>query len=524
MKPFVKGDLDGFFALALDNLINLLLISSFCLGVLKFSPEIFYSRILPAVAVSLLVGNLFYARQALALARRENRTDVCALPYGLNLFTVLAFSVLVMLPAQQAALARGLDKPAADLEAWRAGIAACLVSGVIELVGGLWIDKLRRVIPRAALLAVPGMVGLMFISGDFFFKCIAYPDIGFVTLALVCTIYYGRMKLRGGVPPSLVVIVAGTAVAWLWHRHGASSTPLVPVGRLEAEHVGFHFPVPVIGDLVASAAYILPYLAVSIPMGLLSLVGSLQCLESAEAAGDKFPGRPALAMNGLGSLAAALCGSPYPTTLYFGHPGWKAIGARAGYSTLNALFFTVVLLTGTFSFIAYAVPIEAGMAILVWIGTVMFMQAFSSVPTKHYPAVAIGMLPPVAGFAALVTRHALAGAGVAFSPELIEKISATRNFALGGVFAGDAGYIFMSILWAGAVVEVVERRFVRASLWLVAAAAFAGLGFMHAIKVTPFDVIGAVTPAWPWVWAYLGAAAILALTPLIARPTDEAQL
>jgi AGZA family xanthine/uracil permease-like MFS transporter len=184
---------------------------------------------------------------------------------------------------------------------------------------------------------------------------------------------------------------------------------------LAVEQVGFHFPVPVLGDLVASLPLILPYLPVTIPMGLLGLVGSLQCLESAEAAGDKFAGRPALTMNGLGTLAAAVCGSPYPTTLYYGHPGWKAIGARAGYSTLNAAFFTVVLLTGTFSYIAYAVPVEAGMAILVWIGATMFMQAFSSVPVKHYPAVAIGMLPPVAGFAALAVRHALAGAGIALA-------------------------------------------------------------------------------------------------------------
>jgi AGZA family xanthine/uracil permease-like MFS transporter len=524
VKAFVKGDLDGFFALALDNLINLLLISSFCLGVLKFSAAVFYDHILPAAAVSLLVGNLFYARQARVLARREQRDDVCALPYGISLFTVLAYSLLVMLPAQQAALARGLAKPAADLEAWRAGIAACLASGVIELLGGLWVDKLRRHIPRAALLATPAMVGLLFISGDFFFKCIAYPDIGFVTLGLICAIYYGRMKLKGSVPASLLVIVLGTLIAWLWHRQGSSEAPLVPVGRLAAEHVGFHFPVPVIGDLAASLRYIVPYLAVSLPMGLLGLVGSLQCLESAEAAGDRFAGRPALVMNGLGTLAAALCGSPYPTTLYYGHPGWKAIGARAGYSTLNAAFFTLVLLTGTFSYIAYAVPVEAGMAILVWIGATMFIQAFSSVSVKHYPAVAIGMLPPVAGFAALVTRHALAGAGVPFSSELLTRISETRNYALRGVFAGDAGYIFMSILWAGAVVEMTERRFNRAALWLVAAAVFSALGFMHATTITPFDVIGAVQPAWPWVAGYLAMAAVLAAMPLIARPTDDPML
>jgi len=520
MKPFVKGDLDGFFALALDNLINLLLISSFCLGVLQFSTEVFYDRILPAAAVSLLVGNVFYARQARALARRENRSDVCALPYGISLFTVLAYSLLVMMPAQAAALARGLDKPAADLEAWRAGLGACFASGVLELIGGLWIDKIRRHIPRAALLATPAMVGLLFISGDFFFKCVAFPDIGFVTLGLICAIYYGRMKLRGGIPASLLVIALGTAMAWLWHRQGVSATPLVPVGRLASEHVGLHFPVPVLGDLVASFPYIVPYLPVTIPMGLLGLVGSLQCLESAEAAGDRFAGRPALTMNGLGTLAAAVCGSPYPTTLYYGHPGWKAIGARAGYSTLNAAFFTVVLMTGTFSYIAYAVPVEAGMAILVWIGATMFMQAFSAVPMKHYPAVAIGMLPPLAGFAALVIRHALAGAGVPFSPELMEKITTLRNYAVSGVFAGDSGYIFMSILWSGAVVAMVERQFYRAAGWMIGAAIFSAGGFMHATRVTPFDVIGVVEPAWPWVWAYGGTAVLLSVIPWIARPTD----
>ena len=39
-----------------------------------------------------------------------------------------------------------------------------------------------------------------------------------------------------------------------------------------------------------------------------------------------------LTINGLGSIAAALFGSAFPTTIYIGHPGWKALGARAGYS------------------------------------------------------------------------------------------------------------------------------------------------------------------------------------------------
>ncbi len=89
MKQFVKGDLDGFCALGLDNLIMFLLMSNLCFNVLGFSAELFYGRILPAMAVGLIIGNCFYAHQALKLARKENRDDVCAIPYGTNLITII---------------------------------------------------------------------------------------------------------------------------------------------------------------------------------------------------------------------------------------------------------------------------------------------------------------------------------------------------------------------------------------------------------------------------------------------------
>ncbi len=521
MKPFVRGDLDGFFALALDNLINLLLISSFCLGMLGFDPAFFFGRILPGTSVALIIGNVFYARQALKLAKAEGRTDVCALPYGLNIFTTLAFSVLVMLPAQQAALAQGMSKAEADLIAWQAGIVACVGSGLIELFGGMIANTLRKYIPRAALLATPGMVGLLMISSDFFFKVMGHPAIGFTTLGLIVAVYYGRMKLKGGIPASAVIVVVGTILAWVLYSRGEN--PLVPVGSPSELGLGLYLPLPVIGDLIAGAPYFSSYLNVILPMGLLNLVGSLQCLESAEAAGDKYPGRPSLMMNGVGTLGAAFFGSPYPTTLYFGHPGWKAIGSRAGYSTLNAVFFTVLLITGGITYIAHWVPIEAGMAILVWIGSTIFIQAFSAVESKYYPAVAIGMLPVVGGFSAIVVRHALAGAGVEFTPELLQQIADSRNFAISGMFSTDIGYIFASVIWAAATVAIIDRKFRLAAIWMLGAAVFSALGLLHAYSVQPFDVIGSVEPAWPWAASYAATAVILWLMPYIATPLKEGE-
>ena len=80
MKAFVKGDIDGFLGLALDNVVQILIIIGLCQGVLGFDQDLVYRTILPGVAVSFLVGNLLYARAALQLARMTGRNDVCALP------------------------------------------------------------------------------------------------------------------------------------------------------------------------------------------------------------------------------------------------------------------------------------------------------------------------------------------------------------------------------------------------------------------------------------------------------------
>ena len=128
MPWFVTGDIDGFFGLALDNLVQLLIIVSLCRGVLGFSDALVYGRIVPGAAVSLLVGNLYYAWQAKRLAAREGRTDVCALPYGINTVSLFAFVFLVMLPAKLAAQAQGMADPARI--AWQVGFDRSHAPGV----------------------------------------------------------------------------------------------------------------------------------------------------------------------------------------------------------------------------------------------------------------------------------------------------------------------------------------------------------------------------------------------------------
>src|SRR5476651_492603 len=176
MKLFTRGDFDGFCAIALDNIVQLLLVPALCLNVVGLPPALVYGRILPGIAVSYLAGNLFYAWQAHRLARKEGRTDVCALPFGLNTPTFIAYVFLVMLPAKQIARAQGAPDP--DTIAWQAGLVACVGSGCIEFFGAFISERIRRMTPRAALLAALSGAGMAFLTLNFLFSTFAHPLVG----------------------------------------------------------------------------------------------------------------------------------------------------------------------------------------------------------------------------------------------------------------------------------------------------------------------------------------------------------
>lgn len=518
MKLFVKGDIDGLFAMGLDNLIMLLLMNFLCLTVLGFDPELFFFRILPANAVGLIIGNLYYSRMALRLGRAEGRTDVCALPYGINLFTIIVFSYGVMLPVKIQAMDGGMDAAAAAHLAWTAGILAAVGSGFVEFIGAFQAKLIRRFTPRAALLAAIGGIGFFFIGADYFFRAFNYPLVGIPTLLLTLIIYFGRLQFRGGLPAGLVIVVTGMALAWA--QYGITGSGVVSGFNPDWSLIGIHLPVPALSELVGALPFLLPYLPLILTMGFISLTGSLMNLESAAAAGDDYPTTPALVFNGLGSMATGFFGSPFPTTLYIGHPGWKQLGARAGYSTLNAIVFTLILCSGTLGIVVQLIPIEAGMAILIWIGLMMASQAFDAVPRSHIPAVATGFLPVVAAFAYYIASSTWRALG--YFPGGKELPPDTTPFVasglyMDGIFTLNAGYIYTCVVLTAIVVGIIENRFRVAALWALIGAGLSAIGFIHAFSYGADGYRDILAPRWDWVLYYTIAAAILVVAPFLTR-------
>jgi len=509
------GDLDGFFGLFVDNLIQLMLIVVLCTHVLGMPESLVYGRILPGAAVSLLVGNLFYAWQAKRLAIQRGNHDVTALPYGINTLSLFAFVLFVMLPVVQRT---------GDPElAWQMGLVACFGSGLIELGGAFVARTIKAITPRAALLATLAGIAITFISMDFTFRIFADPLLGFAPLGLILLQYFGRVRLPWGLPAGLLALVLGTVIAWLLGRMDA--------GQLaQAFHLSFYPPIPAFDALLSGMAdpTWIGFLAIVVPMGVFNLIGSMQNLESAEAAGDCYPVRSSLAANGVGTLAAAAFGSCFPTTIYIGHPGWKGMGAGAGYSVANGVVITLLIGLGLVGFVNALIPIEAGAAILLWIGLVIAAQAFQSTPHLHAPAVAVGLIPSLAGWGLLMLESGLRAAGSNVGSVGIEALS--RQLPIQGMIALNQGFILSSMLLAGLTVQLLEGRFRAAVGWATAAALIAATGLTHGYAVTEHGIVNAYGPAvtWPFVVGYLAMATVFVLmgrggvAPSRAQSTPEA--
>ncbi len=498
----VKHDLDGFFGLAVDNLVQLLLIVNLCGALCGMSGEVgsqyIFARILPGAAVSLLIGNLFYAWQAHRLARREGRDDVTALPYGINTPSLLVYVYFVMMPVYR--------QTESAHAAWQMGLVACMGSGIIEFCGAFVAERIRRHTPRAALLATLAGIAIGFIAMTFALQIFQRPLVAMLPMAIILITYFSRVRFPLGLPGGLLAVLAGTILAWtLPERWLANPMDAGAIGTAWQQH-GWYLPTFAGGELIAALrdmprGQLIGFLSVIVPMGLFNVIGSLQNIESAEAGGDRFPTGPSLAVNGVGTIVAALFGSCFPTTIYIGHPGWKGLGARAGYSTLNGFFMTVICLTGTVAVINSIVPMEAGIAIVLWIGIVITAQAYQATPTEHAPAVGLGLFPAIAAWGATVVAGAFMKSGGSTIEALLRESENVdlNGFLLHGMhLLGSPGYILTCMVLAAVAANLIDRRFTAAAVWSLAGAVLTLIGLMHAYhivgNVAAFAFIIAVDP------------------------------
>jgi len=465
------GDVNALCGLAIDNLAGLVLTVSLLSTVFGYPAEFALSHLVPGTAVGVIVGDLLFTWLAFRLARRTGRTDVTAMPLGLDTPSTFGMVFLVVGPAYAAARGSGLEELAAARHAWHIGMCSIVASGLFKLVCSVGAGRLHRLVPRAALLGSLTAIALALISFLPMLEILASPLVGLVALGIILASLTARLPVPAGIPGALLALLAGwgvhaagTALGWIPQRdaHAAIDTAAVlwPVGWLTALRF----------EWVAAWNDTIPYLPIVIPFALGTVVGGIDCAESAAAAGDEYDTGSVIAVEAVATLLAGVCGGVIQTTPYIGHPAYKAMGGRAAYTLATALVIGGAGLTGTFAWLYQAIPAAAILPVLIFIGLEITAQSFHATPQRHYPAVAIACVPALAALVKIQSDKLLA-AGAAPSAQLAVELFAVRVLS--------AGFIVTSVLWAGLVTALIDRRLLRAGGWALAAAAATLVGVIH---------------------------------------------
>ena len=515
---FVARDIDGFFGLFIDNLVNLLIVVTTLKFVFNMPDQIVYGRVVPGAAVSILAGNFIYTLMARRLAKREGRTDVTALPYGISTPIMFAYLFLIIGPVYWSKsamlIADGVPETVALNQAatlaWKVGVASTLIGGIIEAMGAFFGPFIRRVTPRAALLGTLAGIAITFIAMKPTLGIFEHPEVGFLPLAIILIGFIARVVFPFSIPAGFMTILLGTVLAWaIGFQNSAKVHEAV-------QAVGLHVPRFYLKDLIQGFQHVVPYLVVVLPMGIYNFLETMQNTESAAAAGDNYDTRQTMIVDGAGTMVGALLGSCFPTTVYIGHPGWKAVGSRLGYTMINGVAIFIIAVGGLLKLGAAVIPKEVAFCILLYIGLVITAQAFQSSPRKHAPAVAIAFVPHLANFVkteadkifnvvlpylnpAMLTGNE---ANVAApSLKVIEGIGYDKfiqiDFLYKGLASLGSGAIVTGLLLGAITAFLIDKRFTGAASYAGAATVMAYFGIIHAPRVqvgaAPMHALGYLT-------------------------------
>ena len=469
--PWAPGDWNALFGFGTNILVNLLTLTALLRFVLKLPDAVVFGRILPAAGLMMALSTGYYAWLGWRLAVKAGRDDVCALPSGISVPHMFIVCFVVMLP-----IASATGDP---VRGWEAGLAWVFVQSFILMIGGFIAPAIRRITPRAALLGTLAGVSVTFIAMRPALEIFMTPVIGVVCLGIILASWFGGVRWPRGMPAGLVAIAAGMLVAWGGALLGLDIGGVGPAAVGQAlSGIGFSVPLPALDHVFGGFEFIGVILVTAIPFGIYDLVEAMDNVESAEAAGDHYPTTRVLTADGVVSLIGCLMGNPFINAVYIGHPGWKAMGGRIGYSAATGLAVLALTWLGIAGVLLALVPVVAILPILLYIGMLIGAQAFQEVPKSHAPAVVLAFVPHLAAWAKTLIDGALGAAGTSAAAVGLDKLAGNGVLYQGLAVLGE-GAILGGLVFAAIAACIIERQWSKAAGFAGAGAMLSFFGLMH---------------------------------------------
>jgi AGZA family xanthine/uracil permease-like MFS transporter len=493
-----RGDINAFFGLMLDNVAVMIILVTSLVSTGLFSASFILTRMIPGTALGVLIGDLVYTWMAIRLARRTGRNDVTAMPLGLDTPSTFGIAFLVLIPARLYGNTLTDDPERAMEFAWHVGLLTLVICGIFKTLLAPFGNAVRQLFPRAGLLGSLAAIALTLIA---FLPLLlegiaALPLVGMLALALVLYTLVAHRSLPLGFPGALGAVLLGVLVYWFCLGLGKwTGIPLVsaPPASLQVE---LWQPRSLLSFYGATQEwwrevlqFTLGRLPVALPFALATIVGGIDCTESAAAAGDEYDTRTILLTEGVASFLAGLLGGVIQTTPYIGHPAFKKMGGAAGYTFVNALFIGLVGCVGGFTYLYEFLPKAAMFPIFVFVGLEITAQSFHATPQRHYPAVAFAMLPALA-YLITIPFNEVTGSLVqmklmqwpdpaALTNEVARETAHRVLLVVQTLRCLANGFLISGMLWSAALAMILDGRLRASAGCFLLAGVCAFFGIIH---------------------------------------------
>lgn len=422
------------------------------------------AHLLPGYALGFLIGSLGLTRMAVNLARREGRADVTAHVYGNNVPAIIAYTLSIMLPVY-------LQTHDTD-RAWETGAAAVVWTGIVKLAAAPFAKTIRRIIPAPAAMTVFGAAMYSYLALVLLQRVFDQPVVGLVALAIVVTTVLANVPItRYRIPPFFVAwivpLIVGLSIGYV---HPAWSG------------LSFEFPWSPTPEPLRAMWLALPYLSVIAPMAMYQVLQDIASVAGASAAGDDYDPRGVLAWDGLGTLACGLAGSVIAPVVYAMHPPYKAIGAGIGFALWTPVVFLAVVMSGLAMFVSQLFPWPILAAIIAYVSVGVGIATIRRVEPKYLGVVLLGFVLPAGAVVATAINSALPALQLSAANPGVQA-ALNRSIYWSSIQGLGNGFLFLVLVVASVLAETIDRRFGRAAIWCLAAAAFSWLGLMHSALI-----------------------------------------
>jgi adenine/guanine/hypoxanthine permease len=454
-----RGDIDATIAQVGFNVAQMI-IPVFLLLPLGIPLTFSVSRLLPGYALGFLIGSLGLTSLAVGLRKREQRNDVTAHVYGNNVPAIIAFTLSIMLPVYL--------QTHDEIRAWQLGAAAVIWTGIIKLLAAPFAGILRRFIPVPASMTVFGAAMYSYLALVLLQRIFDQPLVGIVALTIVAISVFAGVPITSRRIPPFVV-------AWI--------VPLLiglSIGYVHPTWQGVSISLPFVASLAPLRALldVLPYLSVIAPIAIYQVLQDIAAVEGANAAGDNYDARLVVACDAVGTLVCGVAGSVITPVVYAMHPPLKAIGARIGFALWTPIIFLIAVMSGLTIFVAQLFPWPILAAMIAYVSVGVGMATLRRVDRKYLSAVLLGFLLPAGAVVSAAVNSALPALKLsAANPEV--QAALNRSIYWSSLQGLGNGFLFLVLVVASIVTELIDRNFGRAAIWCVVAAAFSWFGMMH---------------------------------------------